>query len=307
MTRTRRHAGPSRSRRTWTAADTAVVDRFLRAVAAGKYPHEKASLEDCRRALGAFAVPTIYRKMLDRGHELGRPRMRARFDSGELAVLDRFARLIARGKYRTARSAGPDCQAALTRLHERLPGHYATVPVRSIHTIQHELWPRVARLRTRWFYSQWSDEEESLVERYSRALIAHEYANIRDAARACTLAINRMHAQKEGRPEKNPAEVRTMPGVADKIFDHTRRLDVRQLPYRRWTAEERRISRRWARKYLQHKQGRLRAGLDTLAEMMRRELDRLGYYRNRQACITEIHTQHKLIAPPRPRPRRATA
>lgn len=288
------------------------MDRFAQAVMDGRYAHAKAAVPSCRAALEKLRKSSrdkqplpvrgpegTHAVLLKRARLLGRPRILVRWLDGERALLDRFAKAVADGRFRTAREAGWACQAAITELHRRYPVRYAGRPVRSIHTIQHDLWPRVARLRDRWFNSHWSDAELRLVDRYARAVITHKYPHIRAAARACGDAINLMHSRHMGRK----VMVRTLSGVFDQILTRAYELGRFKLPHRRWTDEERRVAARWVRKYALHRRGKLRMNLFTVAGMLRDELERLGYYRTVTGCVAEIVTQHSrsLGRPPRRR------
>jgi hypothetical protein len=297
-----------RSRRPWTEAQLRVLEPFARAVVEGRLPNAMAAARECRRKLPAFPVTAIHAMMLKCCRRLGRPLSHVAWTPPESAVLDRFARLVAEERYRTARSAEPDCLAALERLHRRYPARYAGMRLRTNASVRHHLWQRVARLRSRWFHSTWSAAEDALLRRFSRAVLARKYPHMRDAARACTLAVNRMHARKEGRPESDRREVRSFAAVTARMYDITREMDVCQLPYRRWTAEERRVTSRWARRYERYREGKSRAKLLTLAGMMSAELARRGYYRSVHACAAKIFMLRRgkpwpalLRSDPRPR------
>jgi len=224
----------------------------------------------------------------------GRTPSRVRWTREETALLDRFAAAVAQNRFRTARGAGPACREAISRLHRRFPGRYAGFPERSLSTIQHGIWPRVARLKYRWFNSQWFASEIAIVDRYARAVIAHRFPSVRAASKACSRAINLMHArvaQRRGR--RRPGVVRTVSAVSDRVLTRAKEIAPYQLPNRRWTATERRIAARWARRYDQHMRGKLTMNLLTIAALLQAELGRRGYYRNVQACVTEIVTQRR--------------
>jgi hypothetical protein len=288
---------PQRHSREWLRGEEAVLDRFARLVRDGRYSNAVLAVEPCRAALQRLRRRTdpslaprtrsgIHRQLILRARAQGRPRIRVRWHEGELAVLDRFARAVAAGRFKTARGAGRACQEALSRLHARYPKKYAGVHERSLATLQHRIWPRVARLRYRWYNSQWASEERALVDRYAAAVVAHRFPHIRAAARACQAALNRLHRRHGG-----VAGVRTLGAVFDQVFDRAHALNARQLPHRWWTPEERRVARSWMLRYDRHRRGRSRMNLHTAAEMMRAELGRMGYYRNQQACVAEIWTQ----------------
>lgn len=292
----------------WSRAELRVAERYARAVLTGRYSNAVLAVKDCRAALArvaggsprkAMRPPVRSRKavhamLVKAALRLGRTRSRARWRPGETAILDRFAKAVAGNRFRTAREAGPACRDAITTLHRRFPAQYAGIPERSLSTIQHELWPRVAKLKFRWFNSHWSAAELALADRYTRLLVAHRFPHVSAASRACCEAINRLHARlarKRGR--KQPGIVRTLPGVFDQILTRAKELAPFQIPHRRWVAEEHRIAARWTRKHDQHMRGKLTMNLFTIASLLQGELDRKGYYRNVQACVTEIVTRRR--------------
>ncbi|UCG43757.1 MAG: hypothetical protein JSU73_03845 [candidate division WOR-3 bacterium] len=291
----------------WTEQELRIVDRHARRVVSGRYSHAKAAVPRCRAELKRFCDRTpgaVHHALLLRARMLGRPRILVRWTTAEKNLLDRFAQAVADGRIETAREAGRQCQEATRRLHRRWPARYAGVPDRSVYTIQHEIWPRVARLGLRWFNSHWSSQERGLVDRYARLAIAHRYPDTRAAARACCKAINRLHDSQDRRRTGRcrPVLVRTLGAVYDQVFDRTRELAPHRLPHRRWTAAEIRVAKRWARKYARHLRGRLRMNRSTMAQLMQAELDRKGYYRTVPACAHEIIRRYRLMTAPRGQP-----
>ena len=287
----------------WTPAEMAIVERFARDVLSKKYRNAVLAVEPCRAALGRAKRVTppalrtrqsVHRKLIQAAIELGRVKSRVRWKPEEKAVLDRFARAVAAGRILTARGAGKACAEALRRLHRRYPEKFAGAPDRKEAGIQGELWPRVARLCFRWHNSQWSAAELALVDRHARLLIAHRYPHVRAASRACCEAVNRLHARLARRyGGRRTRTVRTLPGVFDQVLTRAKELAPFQIPHRRWVAEEHRIAARWTRRYDQHVRGKLTMNLLTIATLLQADLGRRGYYRNVQACVTEIVTQRR--------------
>jgi hypothetical protein len=307
-----RQPGHRRIGKHWSQPELQVIERYARAVLSGKYAHAVLAVDDCRAALARLARPeartgaqpsvrsrvSVHRMLILFALKLGRKRSRARWLPAEKAVLDRFARAVAENRYQTAREAGPVCRDAITALHRRFPARFAGIPERSIHTIQHELWPRVAKLRFRWFNSNWSQPELDLIDRYARRALAHRCLTLRHAARECCVAINRLLARIERRRTGRSKQeiVRTVPAVYDQLFTRTRELGPNQLPYRRWTAAEQRVAARWASKYFLHRRGKLRMNRMTIAGLMQAELGRLGYYRGLTACATEVFERWRRLS-----------
>jgi hypothetical protein len=286
----------------WKPAEAVVVERFAGGVLSKRYRNAVLAVGPCRVALARCAGgigpelrtrQSVHRRLVSAAIEAGRVKSRVRWKPEEMAVLDRFARAVADGRTLTARGAGRACADALRRLHRRYPKKFAGAPDRNETGIQGELWPRVAKLRYRWYNSQWSDAERALVDAYTRRLIAHGYPTLRAAANACCRAINRMHARKgrRGVGLSRAGVVRTPGGTFDQVYTRSRELAWTQLPNRQWAPVELRAAARWMRKFLLHRRGKLRMNIHTIAELLQGELRRLGYYRTRSACVAEIYEQ----------------
>jgi hypothetical protein len=290
----------------WKPSEDAIVERFARGVLSKKFRNAVLAVEPCRAALARLkggigpelrTRQSVHRRLVHAAIKLGRVKSRVRWTPEEKAVLDRFARVVADGRILTARGAGKACVEALRRLHRRYPEKFADAPDRKEAGIQGELWPRVAKLRYRWHNSQWSDAELKLVDIYTRRLIAHGYPCLRDAAKACCRAINRMHARKgrRGVGLNRAGVVRTLGGTFDQVFTRSRELAWTQLPNRHWAPVELRAAARWTRKFLLHRRGKLRMNIYTIAGLMQGELRRLGYYRTESACVAELYEQWRQL------------
>ncbi len=314
----RKNTGPklrSGSGVRWTGPELRIADRYAQAIVKGRYPHAVAAVPDCQAALDRLRrrirdaarpdrVPPPWRakqgihiQLLKRARLFGRPRLLVPWHRSELTLLDRYARLVARGRFATAREAGRACAEALRELHDARPREFEGVPYRTAMSLQHRLWPRVARLRFRWFNSHWAAVEAREVDRHARLLLKRRYPNVMEAARECCRSLARLHARQERRGPKcrRNLTVRTVPGVYDRLRTRASELDRFQLPCRHWTAEERKVALRWVRKYDRHRQGKLRMNLATTADMMQAELERRGYYRGLGACVSEIVGQRRRL------------
>jgi hypothetical protein len=289
----------------WTPEELKTLDRFAAAVRDGRYENAVLAVPDCRvalakarktsnegRELPVRTRQSVHRELIKRARLLGRPWLRPRWTDEEWAMLDRYARHVAVGRFQTAREAGRALCEELRVLHRRKPDRYSGIPDRSVYTIQHELWPRVAKLRLRWFNSHYARQERDIIARYTRRLLAHKYPSVREASQACADAINRMHRadQKRRTGRARVKVVRTAPAVYDQIFALGTRLDPFQMPNRQWTRAELVVISRWIRKYGQHMRGKSKANLQTLGELARAELSRMGYYRVHMACVNAICT-----------------
>ena len=283
-------------------AEQRILDRYARAVRDGKYVSAVAAVAPCRAELLRLrrthpdSAPdidrtrqSVHRALILHARKLGRPRLRIRWQPEERQVLERFADAVAQGKYPTARGAGRACAVALKKLHERKPTAYAGIHDRTEATIQHVLWPMVAKRRFRWFNSNWDKAELDILDDYARKIIAHEYDSIMAASHDCVKALAEFHRKRN--PRGPAILVRGLPGVFSQLRVHAIAMDRFQLPNRPWEKIERKVAKRWARTYLEGRKRGRRMSLDTAGGMMLGELSRLGYFRTQQACVAEIWYQ----------------
>lgn len=129
----------------WGASGARIIDRFTRALVAGRYPSIVAATRDCRSALertGQFGNRTesgLRAKLRKQAIRMGRPKRRPRWTGEELRILDRFARAVIRGTYPSASAAASRCMRALKRAGLR-------TSVR-VHAVEDRLRRRALELR----------------------------------------------------------------------------------------------------------------------------------------------------------------
>ncbi len=99
----------------------------------------------------------------------------------EFEVIDRFARALSEGKYRSAGAAAQDCRRELDDLRRLNP----TLPQRSLVTIGRLTGARCKAIGLGSALSHWTRDELSLAKRYARQFLAGRFPSIRDAGRAC--------------------------------------------------------------------------------------------------------------------------
>lgn len=281
---------PTLSERRWSQAETGILDRFARRVGNGRYPDIAAASPDCTRALDRYrqrakrrvvrTEAAVRRALAARANAIGLVLRGRAWTREEDQVVDRYARAVASGRIPSAVAAAERCAADINRRRERHPERYPDRVRRTVDAVHGRLWPRVAQWRYPWRHTRWTEAERRVVERYARAALAHEHPSLLAAARACHAELAEVVRPAGGKA----VPVRPVHAVRDMLVKCTRRHDWRQLPYRRWDPAEHRVGRRWTRRYILHRQGKLVANLVTLAGMLKADLDRHGYYRGLQAC-----------------------
>ncbi len=162
------------------------------------------------------------------GTRTGKPNLTA----PELAVIDRYARALGNGKYRSTSEAAPDCWRALRKLRARMP----SLPLWPEHRLRCVLARRARKLGLAWTVSFWSPAEKRLARKYARAVIRGRFPSLRAAAREC----RRQLAEKLDRK-------RNLDGVCWHISRELRALGV-PAQEQKWTAAELRVLKRFTRK-----------------------------------------------------------
>lgn len=154
------------------------------------------------------------------------------FTEAEFEVIDRFARALAAGKYRTTGAAAPDCRRELEELRGRIP----SLPLRSVNQVRRAVDRRAGKLGLVWALSFWSPAELELVREYAKAIVAGRFASASDAARVCCRHLARELGRK-----------RSVEGTCWHLRRALRALGV---PARQqdWTRAELRVVRRFLRK-----------------------------------------------------------
>lgn len=200
----------------WHPTEERVVDRIVRALAAGTYASALKAVPDCQRALEQLRARALLRgeslprrsrgavrcRINKQARRAGRPVRPAHlpWHPAEARVLDRFVRALLAGKYANALDALPHCQKALDRVRARAHAGGEKLPSRT----RRAVWCRISELareagrplrRVRY-----TREERRLIGRYARQLASGRYATVTDAARACFAAHRQLRPSPPVRP-----------------------------------------------------------------------------------------------------------
>lgn len=280
----------------FSPAEKRVLDQFADAVVRGEYSGAAAALADCREALRR-ARPSVQRHVVPlaitlrrRIRALGRVLTHDPWTTQEVRIVTRFARLVVRGRYDGAPQVATDCKAALDQSRRRHQGRTPRPPSRSLAKVTGRLWGKLAELGQPRSRGRRTEAEQKVIDRYARAVVEHRYDNVAHAVPDCLRALNRVARRVSG-----VTDVRSQESVHEAVYKRAREIAHRQLPHRLWTGEERKLTAKWVKKYDRHRRGKLRSNAVTLAEMMRAELARKGYYRSFRACLAELYTQRRRL------------
>jgi len=302
---------PGEGRTRCLAADlTRILDRYARAVSTGRIPNVTAAARECNRELArpdpmtlrgrqrpeTYAASWLRILIARRMAALGLPMLSRRWTRAEQAVLDRYARRVHKGEYESLTLPVRRIATELRWLRRRNPRQYAGLRPRTLNGVRDRLMLRIASQpheRTRSGARdiggvRWRPEEERLIDCYARRLVARRYRSTRAAGAACWQCFRRLRRKaRKSRRDERPAN-RTLDAVDRRLRLRAREISRYELPYRRWSDAEARVAWRWVRQYHQYRLGKSKMNRDTCADMMRRELDRRGFYRGLRACQAEL-------------------
>jgi hypothetical protein len=183
-------------------------------------------------------------------------------------IVDRYARALARGKFRYTWQAAVACCRDLQSLHIVSGQGW----IRSPAVAYARLRKRVAILGLPWVGEALTDDEERVLQRYVSGIARGEYERVRDAARLC-------RDELAGLPiGKRSWHLRSVGSLSCLL---TRRLRSAAVTWSsaKWTAEEDAVARRYARALATGKLPDAQVAADRcLAELIRRGARRGSRY-----------------------------
>jgi hypothetical protein len=271
-------------RRPWLAEEDRIVDRYVEALHLHRCRTSRRAAQECERefqrlragqperSAGAAtrSLAAIEFRMYQRASAAGYVRWRYPVTSEEQAVYDRYARALARGRYRDVTPAARDCLKDLARLDRRGPAA-GRRPPRTVSSVALQLSNRARKLGWSWVASRWRPEERRVLDRYVRVLAGREPPPVRRAARDCFNELEALY--KRRRAEEPTSRVAYRPRTFRTILTYLLRWSREKgraiLPV--WTPRENQIVGRYARALIEARY----ADAPTAAAACQRELARL--------------------------------
>jgi hypothetical protein len=145
---------------------------------------------------------------------------------------------------------------------------------------------RRARELGRHLIDRWRPDEDAVIDRYAQALLDGEYEDGDAAALRCHRELVR---QRRRWRSTDPSRYKhTLARSCEAV--HTRLCELahvhrRSWPKAAWSKEEMRVLWRWVPWYRKHRRSRGFAAMNTAAEGIQEELERLGCRRSVPACF----------------------
>ncbi|MEI7902714.1 MAG: hypothetical protein WCK89_20900, partial [bacterium] len=262
----------------WSEEENRIADKFAEAVNSGQYPRCAAATDDCMRALKAAGTGDrtrvdVFQKLVRRTLDFGRERRYTHWNPDEMAIVDRYARALAAGEYRSGDEAATECRKALV---------LAGFESHTVFGVRQRVL-RVARtLGRQGVHVAWTDEEKAKIDRVARDYAAGKYPNIVAAANA---AIDLLGTSRTGKP-------RSIPSVEPQLLARAHELG-RPKYWRFWSEAENKVCDSWIRWYERHRHVRRYKPAQEAVLGLQEELQRLGSERTRGACNVYFYKRRK--------------
>ena len=287
------------AKRLWSKEDSRVVERYARAVVAGRYSTAllaaQACREELRRARGlrrpARPLRAVLARLLGLTRAMGLEKY-PRWTKAEREVLDRYLRALYAGSFPHVRPAAEACAAEMRRLLGRAGKGTGDTHSGGRHTVGavfHAMIHASMRLRLPRWRGALASLEGRLYEKYARATAAGQYADALQAAVACQDEVSRIYSRVGAR---NPLHVqkvapRLLAATQQGIVHAAARLKL-QYPGRRWQPAEERIFDGWLRWYSRYRRVRRLQPLVQAANGLCDDLAKAGYRRTPRACRSRL-------------------
>jgi hypothetical protein len=212
----------------WPEPEMRLLDRFARRVADGRSSTALEAACDFLSARGDMhdrhpeimwlrrrrSLRSAARVINQRAHEMGWSKLLVRWAAPERLILERYARAIARGRYRSIPQAAPACARELARLHRLHPDARWSRPSRTVRVVQGQLQIRVKELGVPRNNGFWTPGEREIVGQFARRCGKPGYRTLVDATKECIRDLEQRHSRERRRkPWLAPVQPRTFGAV----------------------------------------------------------------------------------------------
>jgi len=271
----------------WSPDCDAVLERYAKAVVAGRYQSAVAALPDCCRELAAAGLlagrrtSAVCQRLQERVRALGFQRS-PRWRGPEERIFRRYLRLLFEGRFKYVKDAAEACTNEMLRLDGKVPSHSP----RAIFTRMNREAPSLGLPR---FRGETTPEEQKLFDKYARAVAAARYGSCLEAVPDCHRELRRMYSRVR---RANPLRVERLAGrsrgiVHRRIMAAAVRLGL-QFPRRRWFPAEQRIFEGWLRWYVKYRHVLRLKPLTQASEGLSDDLAKEGFRRSVCTCMNRL-------------------
>jgi len=134
-----------------------------------------------------------------RANEMGQPMLLVHWGAPEKAILNRYARAVIRGRYRSARQATRDCMVELAHLHRLHRDTRWGRWTRSRFQIRDRLQDRLRALEIPRAGGGWTPGERTILKRFTKRCVTRRRGAVSGAARACVRELERSYRRERRR------------------------------------------------------------------------------------------------------------
>jgi hypothetical protein len=256
----------------WTSQEMRVLRRYAQATVAHRYPGVAKAAVDCCAELESLrhrdptqsalrSADGIRKTLGEMARASGWSLTGSRLTAEEDGLLDRYVKAVESGRFPGTLAAARACFEDFERLRAGRP----SILPKKLATIRSYIWRRW-RERNGPRVRQWNNEEDEVIDRYVKAVMAGRYENATQAAADCLTEI----------AERSPASAnRTRRAIAIRISQKAARLG-QPRPFIDWTAEEDATIDRFARDLVAGRFGRVADAVEPCRVALHRQAARLG-------------------------------
>jgi hypothetical protein len=199
----------------------------------------------------------------------------------EKKLLDSLARAVSAGRIRGPR------QAAYAFLAEarRRPGFLGTP--RTSDAVERKLWLRARQLGLDWGFREWSRADDRIIDKYVNLAQLRRVRSFRNATRDCQRELNAPGRVASKRPYK-----RSLGAVHQRLLQRAHERGARHWRFRGWTSAELAIAARYVTAHAWYHKTNLTSDVRSPHSLLRRELNRRGYFRTHSACKAQLQRMY---------------
>ena len=178
----------------WTGEEQAVVDRYVKALFAGRYRTALKAAEACEKELTRLptrpVVPrtrqAIFIRIVEGARAAGRNSHRIHWSRAELRIVERHAQALARGRFRDGGAAAAACHAQIRQL---VPQH----PARTRVAVRRKLEDRAQELGWSWPETRFLPRERALLDEYTRRAATGKGVSLKSLVNECHARIVKVY------------------------------------------------------------------------------------------------------------------
>jgi hypothetical protein len=253
----------------WYEPEQRIVSRYIDAVAKGRYETMLDAANACMaeiaklhgrwrrdhpreaRAIKPRTFQSIYTILRKESRVLGRSPSVVDYSPAEIALLERSARAVGEGRYKTVADSTRAAWPEFERIWAKAPKEARASLPRSYSGV----FQRVCQLAQKYDHprpeSVWFPAEDRVVDRVARRVLAGDYPSAASAVADCRAELSRVHEKLRGPglPRLADSCVRTPDAVHIRLVQFLRRLGrcgPKRVP---WTVPEQRVVAKWARRH----------------------------------------------------------